>query len=193
MKTVIFEPSSRAIPPNRDSWRFIPDSALANAGKPFFLPDFADSFEACIAPAVRIDRLGKSIGCRFAPRYFSEIIPAVHFRSAELMERLRAAGLPEDPALAFDRSLIMGHPLAFTEFETAGTLTMKRNGETVAEWSLDPAGSVIGKALERISAFNTMKTGDLVIPALSGFTGVNIGDTLTLHLSGNQLLRIDIK
>ncbi len=193
MKTVIFEPSSATPSSHSDSWRFIPDSALANAGKPFFLPDFADSFEACIAPAIRISRLGKSIGGRFASRYYSEIIPAVHFRSAEFMQRLHAAGLPEDPAVGFDRSIIMGGPMQFADFENMTPLTLEKNGELEAEWNPADAEELIGNALEQVSAFNTMKTGDLLIPAISSFTGVSIGDTLSLCISGKKLLRIDIK
>lgn len=60
MKTVIFDniPS----PGCRNAWRFLSDSAHTNAGKPFFIPDFAEEFDAFLAPVVKLSRLGKSIG-----------------------------------------------------------------------------------------------------------------------------------
>lgn len=193
MKTVLFDNYSNHTGSGFYSWRFIPDSALANAGKPFFIPDFADSFEATIAPAIRISRLGKSISHEFAHRYFSEIIPAVHFRSDSLLRELTEKGQPSDPAVSFDRSVIMSSPIDFETFKNQGTLILKKNGDVTSEWHLSDFPLCFGEMIEQVSAFNTMKTGDLIIPGISSPVKIRIGDTLELFISDSKLLRIDIK
>lgn len=118
MKTIVIESASPL------SWYFIADSALINAGKPFFIPEFADEFEAFLAPVVRINRIGKSIASRFAERYYTEIAPAVHFRASKLRRQLLAAGLPTDPSHSFDRAMIVGSFLPAIDFLSGAPLLM---------------------------------------------------------------------
>lgn len=118
MKTIVIESASPL------SWYFIADSALVNAGKPFFIPEFADEFEAFLAPVVRISRIGKSIAARFAERYYTEIAPAVHFRASKLRRQLLEAGLPTDPSHSFDRAMTVGSFLPTSEFLNGSPLLM---------------------------------------------------------------------
>ena len=50
-----------------------PDTALLKDGNPFFLPDFSDEIHYETELVVKINRLGKNIGERFAHRYYDEI------------------------------------------------------------------------------------------------------------------------
>ncbi len=186
MKTAIIEGNLSGNPSSQTAWYFLADSALTNAGKPFFIPEFAESFEVCLAPLVRISRLGKSIAPKFAPRYYSEIAPAVHFRAPELRARLLKEGLPQDMAYSFDRSLIYG---SFKEAETIERdgIKMLKNGVVVAERLPGSTLEAAAHALEAVSAFNTMKTGDLIVPGLSEGVRIEQDDRIEL-LSGNERL-----
>lgn len=62
MKTLIYYPQSQ-------QWRTIADSALTRNGQPWFLPDEGGQWNASLARAIRIGRLGKNISCDFARRY----------------------------------------------------------------------------------------------------------------------------
>lgn len=174
------------------SWYFLADSSLTNSGKPFFLPDFANKFEAIPVVAVKINRLGKSISPKFANRYYSEYAGGIHFRAKDLLEELRGSQLPADKACSFDRSLIMGEflPLAIGQ---PCDMTMTKNGETVAFFSLQPLLHTMGKILQEVSGANTLKMGDLIIPALPEGTEIKIGDILQLHAGDVTLLTVQIK
>lgn len=188
MKTIVYEPATP--PAEFAAWYHIADSALANAGKPFFLPDFAESFEACPVILVRIDKLGKSIGSRFAGRYFNFLAAGVHFRSPELRKRLLDAGLPPDMAVSYDRSMICSNWLPCQDF-VSNKVKFKVNGSVLTELNVELNG--ISKALEDVSRYNTMKTGDIIIPGVPFSTPVSIGDRLSLAIGGNMLMEIAVK
>lgn len=187
MKTIIIESVSPL------SWYFIPDSALVNSGKPFFIPEFADEFEVFLTPMVKINRIGKSIGSRFAERYFSEMAPAVHFRAAALRRKLLDAGLPPDPSHSFDRAMTVGEFLPAETFLNGQELAIFKNGEKAAICHPQQIKLVIGPFLEEVSRSNTVKMGDYLVPVLSNPVMINIGDTITVTLDGKNLLTIHIK
>lgn len=187
MKTIVIESDSPL------SWYFIADSALVNAGKPFFIPEFADEFEAFLAPVVKINRIGKSIGARFAERYYTEIAPAVHFRASKLRRQLLAAGLPTDAAHSFDRAMTVGTFLPVADFFCGSPLIMLKNGKVAAECDTLKMKSSIGPLLEAVSRSNTIKMGDYLVPQLSNPVDIEIGDTLEVTLGAETLLTIHIK
>lgn len=193
MKTIILEGNRLPLTAPRLSWYFLSDSAPANAGKPFFIPDFADRFEALIAPVLRISRLGKSIGARFASRYYSEIAPAIHFRAPGLRSELQAAGMASDMAQSFDRSLIIGQFMPMERFLENPRIKLLKNGEPAAEWKLSDFSTSVSEAIAEISVSNTMKTGDLVVPGLSAPVGIEPGDRLSLMLEGERELLVAVR
>lgn len=195
MKTIIIESSSPL------SWYFLADSALVNAGKPFFIPEFADEFEAFLTPVVRITRIGKSIASRFAPRYYEEIAPAVHFRASALRKRLLEAGLPTDPSHSFDRAMTVGgfvpashiadgHPLKLNLYKATDPDFL--NPLTV-ECPTTGLNEKIGNMLEAVSKSNTIKMGDYLVAEMSKPVKIEIGDTLTVTHCEDTLLTIQIK
>lgn len=187
MKTIVSESSSPL------SWYFLPDSALVNAGKPFFIPDFADQFEAFMSPVVRITRIGKSIAARFSDRYFSELAPAIHFRASDMRRQLLAAGLPPDPSQSFDRSLTVGEFIPMNDFSPADEISFLKNGEVVSSCRIEEWKSYIALFLEKISLSNTIKMGDYLVPCLYGPAPIKIGDRLSIVCGHDSLLSINIK
>lgn len=186
MKTVIAD----SLP---GSWYFLPDSALVNSGKPFFIPDFADSFEAWLAPVVKLDRMGKSIGARFAHRYWNEIAPAVHFRAPGLRSKLLGAGLPPDRAQSFDRSMTVGNPIPLDSIGPETTFHILRNDKCEASVTLHQLLKTASELMEEVSAYNTVKTGDYLVPILAGPVPLVIGDRISVCADDNVLFFIDIK
>lgn len=187
MKTIVIEPSSPV------SWYFIPDSALVNSGKPFFIPEFSDEFEAFLSPVVRISRIGKSIGSRFAHRYYTEIAPGVHFRASKLRRELLAARIPADPSHSFDRSMTVGEFIPLDSIDKGTAITMLKNNVVAAECDIEKWKGEIGNLLENVSRSNTVKMGDYIVPQLIGPTKVDIGDHLKINLGTTPMFFIDIK
>lgn len=187
MKTIVIESDSPL------SWYFIADSALVNAGKPFFIPEFADEFEAFLTPVVRINRIGKSIGTRFAERYYTEIAPAVHFRASKLRRELLSSGLPTDPSHSFDRAMTVGTFIPVSDFLSDSLMTMLKNGVPVAVCDAVKIKAAVGPLLEAVSRSNTIKMGDHLVPHLSNPVEIGIGDKLDVALGSETLLTIHIK
>jgi len=194
MKTIVIEGNRIDTPDDNLSWYFIPDSALANAGKPFFIPDFSDEFEAMLAPVVRISRLGKSIEARFAGRYYHEIAPAVHFRAPALRKSLIESHRPTDMSHSFDRSVIIG---SFSGIDCPGgalpSYRLMKNGAEATVWRQSDFIRSVDQAIETVSTANTFKTGDLIIAGLSAPTPISLGDRLEVECDDKTLLWIAIR
>ena len=61
---------------------FHPDSALVLQGRPLFMPEEGEGWQAQICLAVKISRLGKNISEKFAPRYY-DAVSYTHLRAHE--------------------------------------------------------------------------------------------------------------
>lgn len=193
MKTFVFDNNYKpSEAPDFISWYFLADSALTNAGKPFFIPDFAEEFEAIPTIAIRINRLGKSVAPKFGGRYYSEFVPAIHFRAKDLLNRLRDLRLPADKACSFDRSFIMGE---FRPFPASGVIevTLVKNGEIVSGFKSSKLLSSVNETVAEASYADTLKIGDLIVPGLPQGIDIAISDILELTTDGCAALTVQIK
>ena len=154
-----------------------PDSSLLTGGRPFFVPDTLGRVMAERALAARICRLGKSIPVRFAHRYYDALTVGIVFTAADLQERLRAAGRPDDLAIGFDGSVCVG------------------------EWMAVPTGAhrpspltLLDEALAYVSRTMTLKTGDLLL-LLTGNEPreVHIGDHMEEWMEDRKVVEFNCK
>lgn len=174
-------------------WLSLPDSSLLKTDNPFFVPDFDTDFMARPVLAVRNDKLGKSISARFADRYCREFAAGVVIFAGNLLEKLREEGAPWTAATGFDRSCVIGsfHPLS--EYDGFRKIVFSDSEGNSHEGMLPPY-EAIGKALEPISAYNTMKTGDLLLlpPDIEPLR-LTINSRIDISSHGQSLLNIKIK
>ena len=63
----------------------------------------------------------------------------------------------------------------------------------MAEWTPSMFSSGIDDVIEAVSATNTLKTGDLIVPGISVPTVIAPGDRIELRLNGEKLLLVAIK
>lgn len=171
-------------------WYVVADSALSNTGKPFYLPEEPGRMEACLAIALRINRLGKGVEPRFASRYYSEYAPAVHFRLPDLKKELESRGLPADPSRNFDKALFVGE---FKPLENLEPLKLKINGNVCTGWDLKNLISSPEEIVSRISRLNTIKIGDMIIPALSAGLIIGEGDLLEVETGNEGAFQVRVK
>jgi 2-keto-4-pentenoate hydratase/2-oxohepta-3-ene-1,7-dioic acid hydratase in catechol pathway len=61
------------------------DSSLLNNQKPFFIPDWSEDVRMTPCIAIRVSRMGKNIGARFAGRYFDAIALALNIHAADYL------------------------------------------------------------------------------------------------------------
>lgn len=174
-------------------WYLISDSALTNWGKPFFFPLDESKVVVSASLGIRISRLGKSISPRFAKRYYHEVAPMLHFCFPNIKKKLINQGLSCSRAVSFDKSLFYGKFSEITEDIDKLKLEIKLNGETKDIFDVSKLKLGIDKVIAKISEMNTLKMGDLILPAQSKPLEINIGDLIELQNCCMQPLTVKVK
>jgi 2-keto-4-pentenoate hydratase/2-oxohepta-3-ene-1,7-dioic acid hydratase in catechol pathway len=174
-------------------WYEIPDSSISRSGNPFFVPDTGSDYVAFPSVAYRICKLGKSVATRFASRYYDAATLGFSVVAVDILRQLRAAGLPWARAVAFDRSCLLGNfmPIsAFTDLEEFHITC----GDTSTSYRCNDVSLGIDAAISLISADNTIKTGDIILPALSpAGLPLKIGDRFTVTANDSTIFDINVK
>ncbi len=174
-----------------------PDSSLLKDGKPFYLPDFSSEIHYETEIVVKINRLGKNIGERFAHRYYDEVTVGIDFTARDLQNNLRKAGMPWEICKSFDNSAAIGQfiPLADLE-ENIDNLSFKLNinGKTVQNGNTSDMIFKTNRIIAYVSRFFTLKIGDLLYTGTPAGVGVvNINDRLEGYIGEKKLLDFNIK
>lgn len=179
-------------------WGIISASGILQGGNPYFMPDFADRFEARIAVAIRIGKLGKGIAPRFVYRYVDGVAPAVLFVAPDLIKSLRNKGLPWAQAISYDRCLSVGKftPYTADNLNQAEVMLTFDPPNDSSEIILKGSDLIPGieETLTAISRENTLKMGDIILIGLAG-TGPQVTPDMRAHLSlnGFESLRFNIR
>lgn len=130
---------------------FHPDSAMILPGRPLFLPDFGGPWRGRVHMAVRICRLGKNIGVKFASRYYDAV--ALALRVVECVEGEFAGVLS-----GMDSTLVHGEWL---DSSIANGPIRIACGDV--EESVAPVGAMIAEAINKVSVYTTLKMGDIIL------------------------------
>lgn len=174
-----------------------PDSALLRNNDPFYIPEWTKDVHYELELIVRINRLGKSIGRKFANRYYSEIGLGIDFTARDLQNRLKEKGLPWEKAKAFDRSAVISSEfIPVTELPDPSTIKfhLLKNGETVQTGDSALMIFPIDELIAQVSNYFTLKIGDLIYTGTPAGVGpVQIGDRLEGFLEGRKMFDFVVK
>lgn len=163
------------------------DVLLRNNGD-FYRPGFTREISCVPQLVIRMCRLGKSIGERFAARYYEEIGVGVRFYADTLEEELRQKGLPEITASSFDSSAAISELKSITDRNNVA-YTMKINGQTVFEGNLKDLPVTPDKLVSVASGYHTIKIGDFMYCGnLFRYRGLQIGDRIEVYMGSERLL-----
>lgn len=179
-------------------WTLISASVILQGGNPYFVPDFAERFEARTALAVRIGKLGKGVAQRFAHRYVDSIAPCTLSVASDMLARLQRAGLPWTAAISYDRCLAMGRlsKIPYEELDRCDvSLTLSSDQEETTEsLVIDNVKTQIENAICSLSRDNTLKTGDIIIIGLTDSGPIlRPGMKAVLSLNEEESLRFNIR
>ena len=172
------------------------DSSLLKDGKPLFLPDFAEKFIARPALVVRINRLGKNIAKRFAPRYYDAVTIGLCIEAQEFKHTNGINGV-NSVINAFDGAAVLGD---FIPVEDAGdlnncSLTVTYGNEE--QISLNSANFTmnIDSLIEELSKYFTFKIGDILYTGYSENDGfaLSINDVISGTINGVETLHFKVK
>lgn len=167
------------------------DSDVVRSGNPIFLPEFSEQFTAYFSIAVKICKLGKCIAPKFAHRYAQTAAMAYNIVGDSLLEELREKGLPWTEGVSFDRSCLLGNFEEIDTFKNNGVITL-RCGEKKLLYDPQKALDRMGETISHISRHNTLKTGDIILLALSpAGLPLAIGEKLTSSFDNNDLTSVE--
>ena len=173
----------------------LPDSAILFSNRPFFVPEFAAQFIAHTSLVVRIDRLGKSVAKRFAPRYYNAVAAGITVEARNVKCYDAAGAAPCALATSFDGSVMLGDFIPVDELESRQPVVSTFfNGEVVDTLYTSQLTMGIDELIEHVSRFFTLKTGDLIF---TGHTSTEpelvTGTRLTAKVDDRDSLLIRVK
>ena len=155
------------------------DSSLLNGRKPLFIPNWTNELAVTPCMVLRVSRLGKEVGLKFAERYYDAIAPGADFVALDVLRKAQAAGRPWTQAYAFDFSLALGEWMDKDE-------SLKLKVESLV---LSPE-----EAIAEASKWMTIRQGDLItIEQKAAPRKVQKEEIIRVEIDGEEKLYCKIK
>jgi len=171
------------------------DSSLMRQRDTFYIPDFSSDVHYEAEIVIRINRLGKRIQSKFAPKYYAQYTIGIDFTARDVQKKLKEKGLPWEKAKAFDSSAVCGDWLDVEGVDLDNLkFELKKNGEIVQSGNTKDMLYPINDLVEHASEYFTLKIGDLIFTGTpEGGGKVESGDVLEGFIEGKQILRVRVK
>lgn len=172
-----------------------PDTAILPADRAFYLPDFSKDIHHEIELVLKISKEGKNIAEEFAHRYFDQITVGIDFTARDIQQKQKEAGLPWEPAKAFDHSAPCGEFIPFTSLEDKESISFHLlvNGKKVQDGNSNLMLFNFSKIISYVSKYVTLRKGDLIYTGTpSGVAAVKENDVLECFLESKKLLEVKV-
>ncbi|MEN8186951.1 MAG: fumarylacetoacetate hydrolase family protein [Bacteroidota bacterium] len=172
-----------------------PDSSILLKNNPFVIPPFSDNVHYEVEVLVKINRIGKHISKKFAPKYYDEIGLGIDFTARDLQSKLKEKGLPWEKAKAFDGSSVIGKFYPKNNFDLDNLqFKLFKNDELVQDGNTANMLWKIDEIISYVSQFFTLKIGDIIFTGTPAGVGkVNPGDVLLGKLEAEDAFSINIR
>ena len=174
----------------------LPDTALLQNGKPFFVPDYASPCTIETHLVFRINRLGKNIASRFAHRYYNEVSIGATFTAFNIYEQFRESGLPWELSKGFDGSAAIGKFIELDKIEDwkSCLFSLEMNNNLIQKGCCANMINKIDDIIEYVSQFYTLRQGDLIFKGCPNVpTEVYENMRICGKINDIQLLSFNIK
>lgn len=182
-----------AINSDGDLWLSVrPDSSVLRNNDNFYMPNFSHDMRATVGYYLRVTRLAKCVGEKFAPRCYDAVGVAVAFTAHDIVERNSTIGRPCDEAYCFDKSIALSLGSVAPSDIDKGVLEIEVGNNRITS-DLSHIQISLDKALSAASELLTLKTGDIVYIAATEPLSVVVGDAVSVALNGSALLEFTIK
>lgn len=171
-----------------------PDTALLIDNAPFYIPEFTNDVHYECELVYKINRVGKNIDEKFAPKYYAEIGLGIDFTARDIQEQCKAKGLPWEKAKGFDHSAVISKFIPLSSITNSDNISfhLELNGKTVQVGATKDMLFSINSIIAYVSQYMTLKTGDLIFTGTPAGVGkVSIGDNLKGYVE--EKLMFDFK
>tara|TARA_B100000674_G_C37740192_1_gene868503 strand:- start:7 stop:618 length:612 start_codon:yes stop_codon:yes gene_type:complete len=173
-----------------------PDSSILPKRNPFYIPNFSNNIHYEVELVVKICKLGKNIGLKFAPDYYKEIGLGIDFTARDIQDKCKAKGHPWEIAKSFDQSAVISNQFINKQDLSLNELnfSLTKNDEIVQKGTTSDMIFSIDQIICYVSKFMTLKIGDLIFTGTpKGVGKVNIGDTLIGKIEDKEMFKTKIK
>ena len=172
-----------------------PDSAIFRQRDAFYIPDWTNEVHYEAEIVIKINRLGKNIEEKFAPKYYSQFTLGIDFTARDVQKNLKDQGLPWEKSKAFDQSAVLGEYLNVNDYSLDNlNFELKINGRVVQSGNTKSMIYTIPQIINHCSEFFTLKIGDLIFTGTpEGVGKVNAGDELEGFIEGKKILHVKIR
>lgn len=168
------------------------DTALLRNNDAFYIPNNVGRIIAEPHIVLRVARLAKCLGERFAARCIDGVMGGVTFTAIDRLEEARREGLPWDAAVGFDHSSALSLDTLSRDAMLEGATLYINNEEqlrlTIADMRFTP-----DHIISQLSETMTLRIGDLIYLGSPRSFEVKAGDNLRLTIGEQTLLNFDIK
>lgn len=179
----------------------LPDTALTDRSRPFFIPDMAQPCRLEGRTAFRIGRLGRHVDERFAHRYLNACTAVAAFSAPCLAAWLTANGLAPDPAYGFDGSICCGAWQALPTEDDATQTVAEMHIQIGGQKTIDlphPDMADVYRQLAFVSSIYKIAEGDILLAAPAPDANAITEDVQTdVHVDGylaaEKVLSFNIK
>lgn len=173
-----------------------PDTAVLLKKFPFVIPEFTNDVHYEVEILVKINKVGKYIEPKFAPKYYDEIGLGIDFTARDLQDTLKAKGLPWEKAKGFDGSAVIGEFVPKETFSSTENInfSLTKNGETVQKSNSSLMLFKIDELIAEVSKYFTLKKGDIIFTGTpEGVAAVAPNDVLEGFLNDKSMFKINVK
>ncbi|MBQ7041534.1 MAG: hypothetical protein IJN66_02345 [Muribaculaceae bacterium] len=167
----------------------IPDSAIIKDRKPFFMPDFSSKWMFDLNIAIRINRLGKNIGEKFANRYYDAITLCLRMIPVDMIEQLSTTQTTSNIVTSFDGAVILGDWQPIDTIQEQIKISIG-NFET----TINTPDIGIDNSIKQLSKYFTFKIGDILIPSKLNYQSeFKIDDIIAGKINNNECINFKVK
>ena len=173
-----------------------PDTAVLLKKFPFVIPEFTNDVHYEVEILVKINKVGKYIEPKFAPKYYDEIGLGIDFTARDLQDTLKAKGLPWEKAKGFDGSAVIGEFVPKETFSSTENInfSLTKNDETVQKSNSSLMLFKIDELIAEVSKYFTLKKGDIIFTGTpEGVAAVAPNDVLEGFLNDKSMFKINVK
>ena len=168
------------------------DTALLRNNDAFYIPDGVGRVVAEPHIVLKVARLAKCIGERFAPRCIDGVMAGVTFTAIDRLEEARREGLPWDEAVGFDHSSALSLDTLQRDDMLQGA-TLYINNIELLRWSVDTMRFSADRVVSHLSDKMTLRIGDLIFLGSPEKFDIAVGDNIKLKIGERTTLDFDIK
>lgn len=168
------------------------DTALLRNNDAFYIPDGVGRIVAAPHIVLKVSRIAKCIGERFAARCIDGVMGGITFTAIDRLNEARSNGLPWDEAVGFDHSSALSLDTLSRDAMLEGA-TLYINDKECARIKLGDMRFSVDKIVSHLSERMTLRIGDLIFLGSPTEFEVKAGDNYRLTIGDNTLLNFDIK